>query len=165
MGKEKQRSLTILNDVHLSVNGVFDINKVREAIAGVLLAKKFFMYEKGSSVRETPEGREYEAEYIAFKKIDDYVKCVITVKFLILRYNEVEVDGKTLGSGLARVGFTAKMDKDWKEKFGSKGFKNMLREIYEKYIIPDKLLSREVQIYKETVDVMNAAKAVMEMNQ
>ena len=121
------------------------------------------MFEKGSSVRERPEGREYEAEYNAFKKIDDYVKCSITVKFLILRYNEVEVDGKTLGSGLATIKFTAKMDKDWKDKFGNKGFKNMLREIYEKYIIPDKLLSREVQIYKETVDVMNAAKAVMEM--
>jgi len=163
MGKEKKLKLTIFKDAQLTVKGIFDIFKVREEIARAIQEKKYFMIEKGNSVRVLPEGKEYEAEFNAFKKVDNYVKFVLTIKFLIRNFNEVEYEGKVLGSGIATISFTSEVEKDYKSKFGQVGFKNFIRELMEKYLIKDKLLAREGQLYKETVDVMNAAKNVLEM--
>ncbi len=165
MGKEKQLKITIFRDAQLKVNGIFDLFRVREAIAGAISARKYFMFEKANSVREMPEGKEYEMEFAAFKKVDDYVKFSITVKFLIQNFNEVESEGKILGSGIATISFTSEMEKDWKKRFGGTGFKNLVREVYEKYVVPEKLLKREVELYNEAKDIMNEAKSVLEMYQ
>ncbi len=163
MGKEKLHKLPIFTSAQLKVAGVFDLFKIREVIAGAFSARKYFMIEKGNSVRILPEGKEYEMEFSGSKKVDNYVKFSITVKFLIQNFNEVDVDGKILGSGIATISFTSQVEKDWKNIFGRQGFKNLIREVYEKYIIPDRLISREVELYRETTDIMNAAKDAMEM--
>ena len=166
MGKEKQLKIAVFKDAQLKVSGVFDLFKVREEIANAIRSLKYFMFEKGNSLRNFPEGhKEMEMEFNAFKRLDNYIKFILTIKFLIQTYNEVEVDGKILGSGIATISFTAEMQKDWKNRFGDKGFKGIAREIYEKYIIPDKLIKRELELYNETTKVMNAAKDVLEMYQ
>ena len=163
MGKEKQKRITVYKDTQLTVRGVFDVFRIREEVARSIWERKYFMFERGNSVREFPDGKELEMDFNAFKKVDDYVKFIITIKFLILKYNEVEVDGKVMGSGVAIISFTSEMEKDWKNRFRMEGFKNFLREVYEKYVIPDKLLRREKELWEETTAIMNAAKNVLEM--
>ncbi|MEA3248702.1 MAG: hypothetical protein U9Q73_03290 [Nanoarchaeota archaeon] len=84
-------------------------------------------------------GKEITLKWEASKKVTDYFKYVIEVKWHILGMKdaEVEQDGKKVSTNKGEVAITiqATLIRDYEERWEDKPIWKFLRGIYEKYVI------------------------------
>ncbi len=114
--------------------GVFDYQKLYEAITGWYKAKDFDMHEKGY----VHKGKELEFEWFGDKKITDYYKYEITVSMFVWDFKEAEIikNNEKVNTHQGRIQIVVKgyyvldYDKQWEG-----GVKEKLRGFYHKFII------------------------------
>ncbi|VVB79374.1 Uncharacterised protein [uncultured archaeon] len=86
-----------------------------------------------------PIGKEIQIKWVAKKKVSDYFRQIITVKWHILGMTdaEVEVNGKKekTNKGEVKLKISAEVEKDWEGNWEKTPFYVMLRGIYDKYIL------------------------------
>ena len=112
--------------------------------------------------KETVKGdeKELEIKWKADKKITDYFRIVLELKWKVLgmRDVEVEINGKKRKmQDCAELTIDIKgiLEKDYTNKWGAKGYHKFLRELYQKYEIPKRTEEMElkvieiVQLFKE----------------
>ncbi|MCK5449810.1 hypothetical protein KAI32_03015 [Candidatus Pacearchaeota archaeon] len=95
--------------------------------------------EKEYTEKSSNFGKEIILIWEASKKVTDYFKNVIEVKWHILGMNdaEVEQDGKKIKTNKGEVGITIKaiLVRDYEERWEDRPIWKFLRGVYEKYII------------------------------
>lgn len=84
-------------------------------------------------------GKEIQIEWKAKKKISDYYRNIIEVKWHILGLNdaEVEVEGKKTktNKGDLKIKIGADLERDYEDNWDKKPMWKFLRGIYDKYIM------------------------------
>ena len=95
--------------------------------------------EKEYTEKITSFGKEIILKWEASKKITDYFKHVIEVKWHILGMKdaEVEQEGKKIATNKGEVGIEIKatLVRDYENRWEDRPFYKFLRGVYEKYII------------------------------
>lgn len=121
--------------------GVFDFEGLYRMMHAWLINKRFLFHEDRYKDKVwTPFGNELEIEWTAEKKVTEYVKEFIVVKFHLWDFAEVEIiqQGKKVKMTKSRmeIKFDAKLQLDYTQKFQNKGiFAQKLGEFYQNKVI------------------------------
>lgn len=116
----------------------------------------------------TPNGHNLEITWYAEKKIDDYIKFVIEVSFLVLGYQTVEIEKEggikqKTGKGEVEVQMSSYLEKDYEDRW--KGtFSLFLRELYDKYIIKSRIEALEGNLHDELYKFIDEIKAFLNLH-
>lgn len=114
------------------------------------------------------KGSDGEWDIHGDKKIGDYVKYHIDIKFQTWDMKDIEVmkgDKKVRMTDVKlKVSINGKAETDWQERFEHSKFQETLRKFYEKYIIKKKIEDLwEFEVYKEMYDIRDKLIHLLEM--
>lgn len=121
--------------------GVFDFEGLYRMMHAWIINKRFLFHEKLYKDKVyTPFGNELEIEWEAEKKVTEYIKQHIAIKFHLWDFAEVEVikDGKKVKMTKSRmeIKFDATLEFDYMKKFEKGGkFAEKLGKFYQEKII------------------------------
>ncbi len=125
-----------------------------------LTEKKYAEKLKGDS-------KEIEVEWEGTKKVTDYFKWEVSVKFRVLDLKDVElVEGKTkirTNKGSIKVKVSGTLIRDWQGQFEKSSFRKFLRSIYDKWVIPSRVEEMEDKLADKCDDFLNQAKAWLDL--
>jgi hypothetical protein len=131
----------------LEHSGVFDFKGLYSFAHTWLKDERYEVYEERYSEKVVGNAREIAIEWKCTKKLSDYFGLEIGVRFIIgdMVDVEIEIDGKRKKSnkGRIRVEIKGTLIKDRENKWEETAFMRLLRESYNKYIIPSRIDSME----------------------
>lgn len=106
-------------------------------------------------------------EWTGTRKITDYFKFQIDVKFEITGLKNVEIDqgGKKIKTNQGEVKITTKgiLLRDYKGKFETTVLKKFMRSIYEKWVIPSRIEQFEEKLAEDCDEFLNQTKAYLDL--
>ncbi len=111
--------------------------------------------------------KEMEIEWNGKRKVTDYFRYKIKVKFRILGLTEVEVNRggvkvKT-NKGSVEVSMKGTVERDYKGKFETSPGKKLWRGIYEKFVIPSRIDQIEDKLISTCDEFLSQAKAYLDL--
>ena len=123
--------------------------------------------EKEYTEKLSSFGKELIIKWEASKKVTDYFKNVIEVKWHVLGMKdaEVEQDGKKVSTNKGEVSIevTANLVRDYEERWEVKPFWKFLRGVYEKYIIRTTKKEYEDDLEDTAKDYISDMKAFLQI--
>ena len=112
-------------------------------------------------------GKEIILKWEASKKVTDYFKNVIEVKWHVLGMKdaEVEQDGKKVSTNKGEVGIViqATLVRDYEERWEDKPIWKFLRGIYEKYVIRTTVDEYEGNLEEKAREYLKDIKAFLQI--
>lgn len=108
-----------------------------------------------------------DVEWSGSRKVTDYFKFEVKVKFKIVALTEVEIqDGgikiKT-NKGSVEVKTKGVLVRDYEGKFEKKAFQKFMRSVYEKWVIVSRINEYENKIAGDCDEFLNQAKAYLDL--
>ncbi len=141
-------------------SGVFDFDKLYKEMHDWFIKNAYDFEEKQHEDKSKDTGREIEITWNGERKIDEFAKFLITVRFLIEEFNKVE----KLDSGKMVIEISASAVLDYNDRWKRKPFSNFLFNVYTKYIIKEKINTYYLgKLYNETVNLQDLGKSVLEL--
>lgn len=128
----------------------------------------FTLTEDTYSEKISGNAKEIEIEWTCSKKVTDYFKIKLSVRWHILAMTEVEVEiaGKKKNMnkfGELKIEIKGTLEKDYSNKWESSAFNKFLREIYQKYVIPQRTEQKEGDVAEVVQDFKENIKAFLEL--
>lgn len=157
----------IASNIKVKQRSVFNLDELY-----LLLYKWFELYgydfqEKEYRDIEKEGKKNLEIAWYTEKKIDDYMKFVIKVSFMVLGLEKVEIEEEGVkrktSKGEAEVRFDAYIIKDYDNRWEG-GFMKFLREFYDKYIIKGRIESLEGELQAELNKLIDEVKAFLNLH-
>ena len=130
----------------------------------------YLITEKKYEEKAQPgEAKEIRITWEAYKKITDYFRIDLEIKWQVLnmREIEVEIDGrkkKMQKFSELKMDVKGILEKDYSSKWGPSGFNKFLREIYNKYIIPARTEEIEHKVREIVQNFKDEMKAYLEIS-
>ena len=125
-----------------------------------LAEKKYVEKIKGSS-------KDIDVEWEGSKKMTEYFKFDIKIKFRILGLSEVEINdgGRKIKTNKGSVEISTKgtLVRDYDGKFETTAFRKFLRAIYEKWVIASRITEYEDKIAGACDEFLEQAKAYLDL--
>lgn len=122
---------------------------------------EYFIEEKKYSEKIKGEGKDIEIEWEASRKISDYFKFVLKIRWEIFGLTKEKVNGKTFDKGSVKIKITGFIIKDWENKWASSAFSKFLRDIYDHYIIKARIKTYEDRICEEVDEALAQVKSFL----
>jgi len=123
--------------------------------------------EKLYTEKLQPNGKEIILNWEAYKKVTDYFKNVIQIKWHILGMKdaEIEINGKKVATNKGEVGmeFKAELHKDYEKRWEDKPIWKFLRSLYEKYIIRTTVDQYEDDVEDDAKEMIKDVKAFLQL--
>jgi hypothetical protein len=108
-----------------------------------------------------------DVEWTGTRKITDYFKFQIDVKFKVLNLTNVEItqDGKNIkmNKGSVEVGIKGTLVRDYDGKFEKTSSQKFMRSIYEKWIIYSRIKEYEGKLVEDCNEFLSQAKAFLDL--
>jgi len=125
-----------------------------------LSEKKYVEKIKGSS-------KDIGVEWEGSKKMTEYFKFDIKIKFRILGLSEVEINdgGRKIktNKGSVEISIKGTLVRDYDGKFETTAFRKFLRAIYEKWVIASRITEYEDKIAGACDEFLEQAKAYLDL--
>ncbi len=103
-------------------------------------------------------GREIKLNWEGERKVDEYVKFLIVILIDLEKYSE---ESSNLRGNL-RVTVNSFLILDWKDQFQDKKLKKKLFNIYNKFVLKDKINNYyAAKLYDETEELVNYSKSLL----
>jgi len=113
------------------------------------------------------DSKNIDVEWTTFKKVTDYFKFEITVKFKITALTNIEIvqGGAKIktNQGSVEVGVTGTLIRDYEGKFETNAFNKFLRGIYEKWVITSNIDQMESKLAGDCDEFLGQAKAYLDL--
>ncbi len=112
--------------------------------------------------------KEFEIKWVAGKKITDYFRITIRLKWIVIGVSdvEVEIDGrKKKMNKIADLTMEIQgvLEKDYSGKWEGTGMQKFFQELYHKYIIPQRTDEKEEQTVETVQNFKEEMKAFLEL--
>lgn len=152
----------------LDHSGLFDFKGLYSFAHGWLSEdKNYGVVEEKYSEKVSGNSREINIEWVASKRVSDYFKFEIKIRYSIsgLTDVEAEIDGekKRLNKGKISLSITGNLIKDPESKWDKQPLTRFFRDIYNKYVIPGRVFSMESIIEKDVITLKEELKAFLEL--
>ncbi|MFH1608289.1 MAG: hypothetical protein ABIA78_04105 [archaeon] len=113
------------------------------------------------------DSKRLEIDWIADRKITDYFKFEIEIKFVVENLKEIEInkDGKKIktNSGKIKVAIKGNLIRDYNGRFEKSAWQKFSRGIYEKWIIPSRIEQYETDLFVECDKFSAQVKAYLDL--
>lgn len=134
-----------------------------------------FLKNNGYSVKEkeytekaSDFGKEIMIDWEGARKVNDYFKNVIYVKWHILGLNDAEVERggrkEKTNKGELKLTISADLVKDYEDRYEKTPLSKMLRGIYDKHIIRETTEDYEGRLVDVVVEMVQEVKAFLDMS-
>ena len=157
-------SLYLAKGAKLKWNGIYDMNNVYKKMKQWFDSKGYDFKETQYLERAKPNGTQLEISWKATKKASDYFLYTIEVLFLVIGMNKVEVERDErkfkLEKGEIEIQFTAYLIKDYKDRWKEMPLR---RNIYEKFIVKDRIEGYKGEVYENVYGLMSEVKTMLEL--
>ncbi len=145
--------------------GIFDFKEFYRFCYVWLVDKGYFLIEKSYSEKMTASGKEVEIEWEALRKISDYFRFALKIRWRILGMKDVEVekDGVKIGmnKGNPEIKLAAVLEKDYEHRWEINAITKFLRGLYDRYIIRGRIEQYEDKIFGDADEFLAQAKAFL----
>jgi hypothetical protein len=158
-----------LSGAKVKHKGIFSFKDAYAFLHGWLINEGYDINEKTYKENIGAGGvKEIEIEWDAMRKITDYFRFHIKVKFHIIGMTdvEVEVDGKKqkMNKGTFEMRAKAVLEKDWESRWENKAFFKFLRTLYDRYLVPARIDKYEGKLLSEHDEFMTQAKSFLSLS-
>lgn len=152
----------------LKFAGLTDFDEAYKFARDWFLKEDFNLVEDAYTEKAKSGGKELEIEWTASKKLTDYFKVTLKIKWRILGMSEVEVEmegRKKKMNKIADLTLEVKgtLEKDYSNKWEGSAFNKFIKEIYNKYVIPSTTSAKEEAIQNMVQDFKDEMKAFFEL--
>jgi len=149
-------------------SGLGDFKAAYSHAHGFLEDKNYDIVEDKYTEKSKGDSKNVEIEWTASRKIEDYFKIELKVKWKIesLTDVEVEIDGKKKqmnNIGTLEIEIKGTLVTDHSGKWKTTAFQKFLKETYHRFIIPNKLETRKKETTKIVQDFKEEMKAFFEL--
>jgi len=125
-----------------------------------------YVLEENKYIEKNSEfGKEIIIEWKAWKKISDYFKNTIEVKWHILGQTDVEAerDGKKqkTNKGDLKLAVSAELERDYEERWEVNPVYKFFRGIYDRYIVRTTIEEYEDRLFDKTGEFIEQLKAFL----
>jgi hypothetical protein len=160
MSKEKSTKLVIFNKIQLINNGYVDLMGFFGTLPGFFGQYQYDFMETGVSEKGTDVGAEIKSSWEATREVTDYVKFKIKILILARDIKKVKSeDGQDIYWSRLWIYIDVEMIKNWNDTFGSGHWQEMMRQIYERYLIADSMDAYKAKLYYEALEMIDRMKA------
>lgn len=130
--------------------------------------KEYTVKEKSYTEKLSGAGKEILIEWDAEKKVTDYFKNHVSVKWHVtqLKDAEIERDGKkeSTNKGDLKITIEAALEKDYEDRWENKPIWKILRGIYEKYIIRTTIDEYEDHARGPALEMVSEIKSFLQLS-
>jgi len=113
------------------------------------------------------DAKEIDVEWSCTKKITDYFKFEVKVKFKVINMKKIEItyNGNKINTnkGTVETNVTGTLLRDYESKFEQNGFLKFLRGVYEKWVIPSRVEELEDKLADLCNDFLGQAKSYLDI--
>ncbi len=113
------------------------------------------------------DSKNIDIEWIGERKVTDYFKFEVKIKFKIIELTEVEIQENGIkiktNKGRVEVDVRGILVRDYEGKFEHTAGKKFLRSIYEKWVIPSRIIEYENKLVEDCDEFLNQAKAYLDL--
>tara|TARA_Y100000034_G_C6822565_1_gene370605 strand:- start:69 stop:593 length:525 start_codon:yes stop_codon:yes gene_type:complete len=159
----------IVKGLKIKQRAMFDMGELYKVMFRWFSRHNYDFQEKEYLEKASGDGasKQLEIGWLSYRKISNYVKFHIDVKFLIigLKSAEVEINGvkRKTNEGDLEMRFDAWLEKDYEGKFEGSPVTKFFRDTYDKYIIKSRIEDYEAQIYEELHELMAEVKSFLNL--
>ena len=129
--------------------------------------EKYGVTEEKYSEKVSGGAREITIEWVAIKKMSDYYKIELKIKFEItgLTDVEVEIEGKKqkMNKGKVAIDIKGNLIIDPDSKWDTTAFTRFMRDFYDKYIIPRRIDNMKDLVFAKVADFKDSIKSILEL--
>lgn len=147
--------------------GVFDFTYLYSMIYNYFQDIGYTMIEKSYSEKVGSQGKEITIGWSPYKKVTDYFRFNIDVKWLVLNLKEIEIvkDGKKIkiNSGTFQIIVTGYVITDHKKKWDGTWIGKKFRDMYDNYIIRARIDEYEDKVVEELDELSQRVKNYLSM--
>ncbi len=123
--------------------------------------------ENKYSEKISGDSKNIKVEWACSRKVTDYFKFGVEVKFEVLNLTNVEItrDGKKLkmNNGSVEVAVKGTLIRDYEGKFEKTSTRKFLRGIYEKWVIYSRIKEYEEKLIEDCNEFLTQAKAFLDL--
>ena len=127
----------------------------------------FAMVEESYVEKIKGESKDVEFVWTGKRKVTDYFRYNIKVKFRVLGMKKVEVtqDGvkKKMENASVEVKMSSVLERDYEGKFEKSAFQKFLRSIYEKWVISSRVSAYEDKLAGDSDDFLAQVKSYLDL--
>jgi len=144
---------------------IFDFKELYEFMYHWLVDEGYDVIEKKYTEKMDARGKELEIEWNAYKKVSDYFRFRINVRWYINSLVDVEVEenGKKrkMNKGTIEIKFAADLEKDYEHRWENNPIAKFLRNVYDRYVIRGRIEYYEGRIFSETDELIAQVKSFL----
>jgi hypothetical protein len=169
MGKEKKKTLAIFGcDDSTFKDGAYQITHhsfvnlldLFAGLVGWLDAHKYVFYENKITEKDIGTGHEVESAYTGWREVNFYIKFHMSILIHARDIREVTLeDGTKTYWARTIINYASWIEKNHSGRFKSTERGEMLRQLYDRYVIRDELSAFEGKLFYESVDLVNEIKS------
>ena len=161
--------IDILFKSRVKHTGVFDFRETYRILMEWLLDKGYDFNEKAYKEKVLPGGaREIEIEWEAVRKVSDYFRNILRVKWHLIGITkvEVEIDGvkQSMDKGQFEIEAQAILQKDYEERWSNRPTLKFLRTFYDKYLIKERTTQFEEKLIIELEEFLGQCKSFLALS-
>jgi len=119
--------------------GVFDLKYLYRMMKEWFKDNNYTYIEKENTTNIRDKGAEIKLCMIGERKVTDYFKFEIEVRFLIIRTQQVKVKNKPMYQGDLKAHIKATLHIDYRNMWAKNKFSKTLRYIYNNFLIKNKI--------------------------
>ena len=112
-------------------------------------------------------GKEIKIKWIAKKKVTDYFRNIIELKWQIIGLVDAEIERgnkkEKTNKGDLRMDFSADLEKDYENRWADKPIWKFFRGVYDKYIIRTTIDEYEDRLTAKAVSFVSDIKAFLQL--
>ncbi len=146
-------------------SGIFDYKELYRFCYTWLVDKEYWVVEKEYSEKMTARGKEIEIAWDAKRKISDYFRFYLKIRWRILGMKDVEVEeeGKrvSMNKGQPEIKVTAVLEKDYEHRWEQNAILKFLRGLYDRYIVRGRIEAYEDKIHGEADEFLAQVKSFL----
>ena len=159
---------TVLPESEIKIKkAIFHLKELYKHTKDWLDEKGYDTIEKKYEEKIEPSGRELTIEWKCEKKIDEYSRFVIKIKWKTLGMNDIKLkqDGKEvkMQQGELNVKVSAELELDYNEKWDSSPIVKLFQSFYEKYLYVGTITEMKSKLWEEGWKCYNEIKSYLNL--
>jgi hypothetical protein len=146
--------------------GIFDFKETYRILYEWLIDQGYDMNEKSyKEVVQPGNAKEIEIEWEALRKVSDYFRFFLEIRFHTLGMTsiEVEIDGvkQKMNKGQFELEAKCTLLKDYEDRWANRPIWKFLRTLYDKYLIKERTEQFEGKLISEMDEFLGQCKSFL----
>ena len=157
----------IVRNIKVRQVAIFDMGDLYKTMFRWFSQHNYDFQEKQYMEQNTQRGKHIEIGWNTERKISDYIKFHIDMKFLIVGLESVEVEignmKKKTNKGDVEMRFDAYIETDYENKWEGNPLTKMFREFYNKLIVKSRIENYEEELHDELYEFLGEIKSYLNL--